>query len=442
MQTPIQRCYDSHTHLLATGQMHSMLQLKSLQTPQNFSGILLQDEFFRGDWLIGFGWDQHQFPRQEFPTRQQLDSRFPDTPVAFSRIDGHALWVNTKALQLCGLLRPVSTWNLPAGGEAHIDSDGMPSGILIDRAMELVNSKIPPDHFALKKSFLRQACQVFNRAGFTHLRDMSGDEEQYQALCELDSEQQLTLYIDQNFSFEKPEDFDSALNLSLRAKKERFPHLRSRGVKFYLDGALGSEGAAISRPYGGSGTNSGFLLWEPEQISEWLRRSWEADVEVSVHTIGDRAAELVVTEACKIWQQNPRGFLNIEHAEVIRTETLQQLRGKPVRLHVQPCHWLSDRKWLQQKLGPLAESAFQWRKAVDLDLALSWGSDSPIERPSLSDNYRALVESVSQIPAYQGPWWKPHEHPDSHWGPECFTILQGVEVAEVIFDGRRLISFI
>ncbi len=417
--------------------MHSTLQLKNLKGPQDFSSLVLEPRFYRGDWLIGFGWDQHRFPEGKYPTRNDLDRLFPNYPVSFSRADGHAMWLNTKALEVCGLLKPVSEWNLPAGAEAHSDENGFPLGILIDRAMEVVFAKIPPDDFQKKKAFLKLAATVFNQEGFTHLRDMQGDEEQWSALAELDSAGEFNLYLDQNFLFEKPEDFEKALGLAVRASRDKYPHLKSRGVKFYLDGALGSEGAALSQPYGGS-TADGFLIWDQQQIREWLTKTWEKNLEVSIHAIGDRASHLIAIEARKLWDAGKSGFLNLEHAEVIRTETLRLLDPKQVRLHMQPCHWLTDRNWLKQKLGSLTASCFQWNQAHQLGLPLSWGSDSPIEQPKIFDNYQALRDSPPEIPAYPDLWWKPHEHPNSNWGANCKTTLNENGVNQVIFDGRIL----
>ena len=281
------------------------------------------------------------------------------------------------------------------------------------------------------------AIKTFNQQGFTHLRDMSGDLEQWQALNQLEDSRDLTLYIDQNFIFEKPEDFSRALDLAVKTSREKCPHLRSRGVKFYLDGALGSEGAALSQNYGDSDKN-GFLIWSPEQVQEWLLKSWEQGQEVSVHTIGDRASDLVVQQALRLWDRGIKGFLNLEHAEVLRSETLHLLEKRSVRLYMQPCHWLSDRAWLKSKLGSLEKSAFQWRLADQLGIPLSWGSDAPIERPSLFDNQKALSESPPAIPDYPHEWWKPHEHPDPKWGSTCLTTLESTQVVQVEFDGQRI----
>src|SRR5438552_3156350 len=100
----IPRCYDSHTHLLATGMMQKGLSLFHLKSADEVAQLKIELHHFRGDWLVGFGWDQNKWPDRKLPTRQILDQIFPDFPVAFSRADGHATWLNSKALELAGYL--------------------------------------------------------------------------------------------------------------------------------------------------------------------------------------------------------------------------------------------------------------------------------------------------------------------------------------------------
>lgn len=418
--------------------MLSMVSLWDLQAPADVRHLELHPRFYRGEWLLGFGWDQHRFPSPSFPTRFDLDAIFPSTPVAFSRADGHALWVNTKALEVTGLLKPVSEWRLPAGAEAIADDSGLPTGLLIDRAMELIFSVIPQDSLTQKKKDLLEACASYNRAGFTHLRDMSGDESQWQALCELEAEKSLTLYLDQNFTFERAEDFSKALDLSIRARREKHSHLQPRGLKFYIDGALGSEGALLSRPYPG-GNSKGLQLWSLEQIQEWTQKAWEQNLEMSVHAIGDEASFLVAQAARQTWEKGVHGVLNLEHAEVVRPETFDLLRGIPTVFHMQPCHWNSDRRWLKEKLGPLYAHVFRWTEARERGFEVIWGSDSPIEKPSLFDNQSALEHSPEAgIPAFPGDWWRPHVHPNPKWGEGCRTVIENGQVVRVDFDDRTV----
>jgi predicted amidohydrolase YtcJ len=436
----IPRSYDSHLHLIATGEMHAMASLRGLTEPKELQNLKVQPQFFRGPWLLGFGWDQHLFPNQEFPSRRDLDMWFPNIPVAFSRIDGHALWLNTCGLKQVGYFRPVSEWNLPQGAVALSDSEGMPTGVLLDRAMDLVFKTLPPLSATQTRQMIELAQQELNQAGFTHVRDMSGPPLQWEALVELEEAKELKLFVEQNFTFEAAELFEPTLERCLKAKKDRRKQIRARGIKFYLDGALGSEGAALSQNYQGR-NHSGFLIWPREQIKEWVIKSWECGLEVSVHAIGDRASDLMVEVACELWESGHRGLLNLEHCQVMNPVSLSKLKGKSVNLYFQPCHWLSDRAWVDQKIPALKENLFQWRKAYELGLSHFWGSDTPIEKTSLAANFRALCESQLFIPPYPDFWWKPHVHPDPTWGESCFTLFneETAQVEEVWFQGQRVV---
>jgi len=188
------------------------------------------------------------------------------------------------------------------------------------------------------------------------------------------------------------------------------------GLKIYLDGALGSQGAYLSQPY--AGTNErGFLLWTPEDLYKVMKTVWVSGLTFVVHAIGDEAADLVVRTGLKLQSEGVSGKLSIEHAEVIRTDTIELMKSLDVSCYMQPCHWLSDSRWLNQKLGSLAEQAFPWRKLVEAGVPVYWGSDSPIERPSLEDTRRALFDSAKAgVPAYPLEWWRGHVHPDESWG--------------------------
>src|SRR6187401_722483 len=134
MQRILRNCFDSHVHWLATGEHAQRLNLKSLESAENVSSLKIESHHFRGEWLIGWGWDQNNWSPAEFPTHDQLDLRFPDHPVAFFRADGHALWVNGKVLQKIPVERLSHFSNDGKNGRILVKADGTPSGVFIDHA--------------------------------------------------------------------------------------------------------------------------------------------------------------------------------------------------------------------------------------------------------------------------------------------------------------------
>ncbi len=440
MQWTIPRCYDSHTHFLATGMMQKGLRLFDLSRPEDVIQLKVEPHHFRGDWLVGFGWDQSKWPGGQFPNKEILDRIFPDFPVAFSRTDGHALWLNSKALERSGYLnRTESEKPTPIGGVIFRDEKGHPTGVVTELAKIEIETLIPPYTLEQEKTFFKEAIRYFNRRGFSHIRDMSGCLSHWKILRELDEAGELSLYVEENFTCENPIDFERALAEAKEARDTQTSHLKVRGIKFYFDGSLGSQGAFLSQFYPGTGSK-GLTLWDLKDVETVLAKSWQEGFEVCVHTIGDEAAHQILSTAWSVSQkQKIAGRLNIEHAEVVRPETIDLMAKLPVVCHLQPCHWLSDRRWLQQTLGSLYQFAFPWAALQERGIQFQWGSDSPIEEASVWNNWFALNESAKAgIAPLRGDLLKAHSHREEEWGSQCQSIFENDQVKEVLFDGRKL----
>lgn len=365
----VQNCYDSHVHWLATGQSEYRVALKGLQLDQ-IRAIVPQKKYFRGDWLFGSGWDENIWPDKKMPTRHDLD--IFAFPVIFWRADQHALWVNTPGLKKCGLFGKIN-FNKP-GGKVLLGADELPSGIFVDLACDLVTKHVPAFSAELIPEALMSAGKYFNRRGFTHIRDMTCDPIQWNSVVAIDK--QLTIAVEQNFNADDPQNYQSAVELALRARKENLLNVRPQGLKIYYDGALGSEGALLSQNYHGS-CNHGLRIIPNDLLAEILNFTWEKDLPVAVHVIGDEAAHQVVKIANEVWQKTDRGYLHLEHAEMIRPETIAMMKGRRIICHMQPCHWLTDKSFLKNKLGPLIKYVFPWRQLEENKIDFDFGSDSP-----------------------------------------------------------------
>jgi predicted amidohydrolase YtcJ len=412
-----------------------------MSSPDDVKKITPQPSHFRGEWLVGFGWDQNRWSPADFPTKEVLDQVFPNFPVAFTRADGHAVWMNSKALEKVDYLaKTVGEKPEIEGGAILRDKKGHPTGVFIDLAKIYVDGFIPSSSEEQDNHFLDVALHSLQSRGFTHIRDMSGNEKLWQLLQTRDQKNSLSLYVEENFTCENIKDFDRALKEAVMARKSQTRHLRAYGIKFYFDGALGSQGAFLSQPYVGT-DDRGLTLWPLEEVREVIIRTWEKGLDVSVHTIGDEAAHQVMTVAAEVWRLGKvRGRLNIEHGELIRPETLALIKETGTLVHMQPCHWLNDRRFLKEKLGSLYQYAFPWAELQRQGVAMQWGSDTPIEEASVYNNWLALTESPKEgIPALQGHLLSAHSHPDPQWGPECRSTFIDGKVSEIIFDGKRIL---
>ncbi|AHZ83675.1 hypothetical protein Bb109J_c3067 [Bdellovibrio bacteriovorus] len=418
----IPRLYDSHVHFIATGEFASGLRLESITSLQDLQNLdRTKPGYYRQHWLVGFGWDERQWPAHEQPHKDLLDKVFPDIPVYFARMDGHSSWLNTTALKEMGLESA--------------------TGILTEKDHLRAWDHLPSFSKSQQRANILQACRTFNAAGFTHVRDLSCTESLWNMLCEVADAGDLTLAIEENFTSHDMNDFERMLTLAVETKKQERPLLRSKGIKVFYDGSLGSETALLSRPYNGERSgNQGRILWDLADIEMIMKRTWAAGLEFSVHTIGDEAAHHIVQTARKISAQGAVGRLNLEHAQILRPETIQMMKPLHVRCHMQPCHWLSDRMWLMEKLRELYPYVFPWEALRLAQIPISFGCDSPVEPSSFWRNYLALEESPqARIRKFNGDITVVHAHPDKTFAPDCHSVIEDGVVKEVVFNGKRII---
>lgn len=448
-------CYDSHLHWLATGQWSQQLSLHDLKKPEDILHKKIEPQHQLGGWVLGFGWDQNiwhktksdssisssQQADQAFPTRQILDQWCPDQPVALSRVDGHVLWVNTAALKAADLpIENASSLEDPQGGKYIRDEKGRLTGVMIDIAKMPVEIKIPQAGNREIRRDLLKATQILNQAGFTHIRDLSCNPQQWNESVNLDESGLLTLAVEQFFSADDPKDFDKALDLALQARKQRTKNIRAQGLKIYMDGALGSEGAWMSEPYK-SGSGHGLCLLKDDELAGYMKKSFENEFDIAVHTLGDEAVDRVVSVALQLKEEGYLGRLHLEHVEVIRPETVKKMKSLDCTAYMQPCHWLSDSKWLEEKIGKLAKHAFPWRALQENEVPFFFGSDSPIEPVSLNRNFEAIRQSAEKgIPKLLGDIATYHSHPDRSWPANTWTRYEDGKVKELVFNGEHIVQ--
>ena len=433
----IPRCYDSHVHFLATGQVARGLNLRDLKFPEDYQKIALSTQFHRGPWLYGFGWDQNQWANTDLPTAEMLDQLFPEIPVFFNRADGHVAWLNTAGLKQSGYFQVSESQRpTPAGGKILRDSFGYPTGIFFDSAKIEIELGLPPYEASQIKDDLKAATRIFNQNGFTHVRDMTCSESQWQQMVALDDSQDLTVYIESHFVCEGFADWQRCLGDFKYAQKNFSTHLKAAGIKLFVDGALGSEGAFLSQPYENGGC--GGLCWPESEITQIIRHAWSEQIPIAVHTIGDAAVDFVACSALKLKDQFPTGRIAFEHAEIIRPQTIPTIRSLGAQCYMQPSHFLSDCAWLQKKVGSLYPFCFPWQQLDFAGVPVFFGSDSPIEPPHLELTLRGLNESRRNgVPKWNREWWRGHQHPDPTWGPNCLTRIESDKIS-VTFDSKVL----
>jgi predicted amidohydrolase YtcJ len=339
-------------------------------------------------WIQGRGWDQNLFPNKGFPTRVALDAVVRTIPVFVRRVDGHAAWANSEALRRAKITKATPD---PTGGLILRDPSGEPTGILIDRAMELVERVIPePSTTELEQAILR-AQDLLVSQGLTSVHEMGIDTPTVDAYLKLAKEGRLKLRVYAHWSGD-PKTLEEAFRRGpLKASPDDLFSLRS--IKLYADGALGSRGAHLKAPYSDDPKRSGLVLTPPKDIEAIARRALAAGFQVSTHAIGDAAIHDVL-EAYARAGVTPAARFRIEHAQIVDLADISRFAQLGVIASMQPTHATSDMPWAEARLGHARiAGAYAWRRFLDAHVPLAFGSDFPVE---LSDPRLGLFAAITR----------------------------------------------
>lgn len=424
--------YDSHVHWMYTGQVLRSWNLKTVKHPQEILDTPTESHHFRGDWIVGFGWDESLWPTDFKIHRLFLDQKFSNQPVFLSRNDGHSSWVNTAGLKKLGL------WS-QGHQQADIvtDQEGWPTGHLKEKAHIESLMKLPEFSLDQKKEQMLVAANHFNSQGFTHIRDMTSNPQQWEINHQLLAEKKIFLHVEHWFVCESVMNLDQVIQSALNCKKTENADMKLRGIKLFVDGSLGSHTAFLSQPYQGQ-NQSGQMNWSSHDISICLEKVWSHKLEIALHSIGDECTHQIVDLARKVYAKGIQGRLHLEHTEILRPETVQMMKSLHVRCHLQPCHWFSDSIWLEEKLQDLYQHAFPWRMLENSKIDFSFGSDSPIEESSLLRNLEAIENASKKKilpPKNSAIHFHTYPYVDSSKGS---TIIINDRIKSVIYNNQEV----
>ncbi|MGA9119586.1 MAG: amidohydrolase [Bacteroidota bacterium] len=400
---------DSHAHLEELGAFLLYLNLRGLRSPELVTQMVARAVMNRpeGVWIRGNGWDQNLWPGKRFPTKSLLDAVSPHHPVMLRRIDGHAVWANSLALRVAKITRATRD---PDGGRILRGPDGEPTGVLVDKAVDLLISEMPQPTRDERKEAVVRAVDECLKVGLTQVHDMGADSEMisiYQELIEK-NDFPFRVYVAINglnstwleYLKSGPDKGDAAGRLTVRA------------LKLYMDGALGSRGAALLEPYADDPGNRGLTMFSVDSLAKIAALCIDNGFQLCVHAIGDRASGIVLSAYEKAFDEkrvsgNDLRF-RIEHAEVLDPVDVKRFHRLGVLPMMQPTHCTSDMPWIADRLGKsrLAEASV-WRSLLDDGNIIPAGSDFPFESPDpLLGIYAAITRKDLS------------GQPDSGWFPE------------------------
>ena len=333
-------------------------------------------------WILGRGWDQNKFPGKSYPANEALNKLFPQKPVLLGRVDGHAAIANDKALALAG----VKAGDKLTGGEIET-KNGKLTGILIDNAVDLVSAKVPQQTPAKLKEALMEAQKNCFAVGLTTIDDCGLD---HAAISFIDSVQKtgdlkMRLYA---MLSDAKENFDYAFTNG----KIKTDHLDVRAFKVYADGALGSRGACLLKPYSDQPGWSGFLLSSQQHFDSVARIIYEHGWQMCTHAIGDSGNRTMLTVYGKYLKGKNDLRWRIEHAQVINENDFKLFGEYNIIPSVQPTHATSDMYWAGDRLGSeRVKGAYAFKQLLEQNGWIPLGTDFPVEDISPFKTFFAAV---------------------------------------------------
>ena len=390
---------DAHSHF--NGYAEDLMQYADLvgtAGPDEIYTILENHNKKTGaTWVLGRGWDQNDWKVKNFPDKEKLDLLFPDTPVFLIRIDGHAAWCNSKALEIAGITADTKV----EGGEVLL-KNGEPTGVLIDKAQGLVSKFIPEISEGLQEKGLLAAQKNCFAAGLTSVSD-----------CGLPKK--TILLIDR---MQQHDSLKIRINAMITPTQENFDYFVKKGsyktgrltvntIKLYADGALGSRGALLLKDYSDDPGNRGLQMEPREYYEKICRMAYDRHYGMAIHCIGDSANRMILEVYGAILKgQNDRRW-RIEHAQVINPADFSEFRKYSIVPSIQGTHCTSDMYWAEDRLGPeRIKGAYAYQTLLQQNGWLPNGTDFPVEKIDPLLTFYASVFRIDAKGWPPGGWHK------------------------------------
>ncbi len=375
---------DAHAHLYGLG---LGLQNVDLVGTTSFDEILGRVIAFQQEknteYIIGRGWDQNDWDDKNFPTKKELDSLFPDTPVSLRRIDGHAMLVNSKALELAGITSKTKV----AGGEIVLEN-GEPTGIIIDAPMGLISKTFPDITEEVSTQALLEAEKICLQYGLTTVDDAGLSKNIIELIDALQKEGKFKLRMYAMVS-NSPENRDYYLNKGIY-KTDR---LNVRSFKVYSDGALGSRGAAMREPYSDMPGHYGAMIANADSLKFLAEKIATSEFQMNTHAIGDSANIAVLRAYKKALEGKTDRRWRVEHAQIISAEDFNYFDdNNNILPSVQPTHATSDMYWAEDRVGAeRIKGAYAYKELLNKAGSIALGTDFPVENVNPMYTFYAAV---------------------------------------------------
>jgi predicted amidohydrolase YtcJ len=393
---------DGHAHLYNFGFLATSLNLTGLTSLSAALGQIAEyaETVPPSNWIQGRGWNQVLWTPREFPSASDIDAVVTDKPVWLRRIDGHAGWANSRAMEIAGITDDTPD---PTGGKILRDSNGKATGIFIDKAMGLITSHLPnPDKDDIRAVY-RIASQNLLPYGMTGVHDAGVSIKQAEVLISMADDGELGLRVYAMLA-------GAGHNLDKMGKPLKGyanGMLDIAAVKLYADGALGSRGAAMIEPYSDDPENHGLPFHTFDELAGFTHKANYMGFQVGIHAIGDRGNRMALDAFDAVQGGKPSRLRNrIEHAQIIALEDIPRFAELGVIAAVQATHATSDMNMAEDRIGPdRIKGGYAWRRLLDSGAVLANGSDFPVELANPWHGLYAAVTRQNRAGEPQGGWY-------------------------------------
>ncbi len=411
---------DSHLHMIGHGEKLIQLDLSDISSAEEMKVILKKKvaQTEKGNWIIGEGWNENNFPDRKIFHREELDVLSPDCPMMLKRVCRHAVLANSLALELAGITKETKE---PEGGVIVRDDQGIPTGYLLDEAQELVKQVVPNVTENYLKKALTMSVDDMYKVGLVggHTEDL-GYYGQFEK--PLNSFQRVIDGEKRKFRAHLLVHHTVVQDFHKKGYQlgDLTPFIEFGAMKIFADGAFGGRTALLSKPYNDSPNTSGVAIHSREELQKLVSLARSYKMAVAIHTIGDLALEFAIET---IENNKPTGILRdrLIHVQVLRDDLIHRLKKLDVVLDIQPRFVATDFPWVEERLGserlPLS---FAWKTMLENKLHCAGGSDAPIEPVNPLLGIHAAV--TRKKPGEKHPGYLPEQKISVFEAVKLFTV--------------------
>ena len=413
---------DAHAHVIGVGERERSLNLEGTASITDLQASVAEAASDASASIIsGRGWIETHWPEERFPNAADLDAVEAERPVILVRADGHALVANTAAIEAAGITSETPD---PEGGAILKDESGQPNGMFIDTAMAPFAALAGEPDGEERETLYRLGAEVMASQGWTSVHDMSVPYADVDIMARLAEDGAFPIRVS---VYANPEDYDAVAAQAPRIEGDG--RVIARGVKFHMDGALGSRGAALLAPYDDAPDTTGLFLSEEERAEAMMQRALNDGVQLAIHAIGDAGNREVLNWMEDSFEAVPaedravaEPRWRVEHAQVLHPNDIPRFGELEVIASMQPSHAIGDLHFAASRIGlNRLEGAYAWRTLIEDGAMIAGGSDAPVERGEARiEFYAAAVRR--DLSGFADEHWNLDQALDRETSLKLFTI--------------------